>query len=508
MLRLAMFVFLLLLGICPPCAFAQENLTKLSPDPIQVILENGKGSANVAFAIKAGVPQPTATATEAVGPTSSISAADIHFNWMPPTDKTPAGLLLGLLSVDTKTFVEPGASYKGKVVVLWPSAPPTTVDYTIQFPTLISFDVSPEQADLILGPLQPQEITLRIKNTGKRKITRIVISSLGLKDAATGKRAELSETPLALDLNPGSETQIRYRPTQPHLAGSYTGTLDVTADQVARKSIPLVLRSRGPNYRDCSFLPFVLFLVVLAFAFWLSSMVEDWFGKGGLDRAQAILSLQASEADLNDGLRKIQKWQNDNAPAKVGQTEVRLQSLVDELATTIRAASGMPLDQLTKEAQRFASQAAATSLFWSFLKIATTTFAVPTQLKEVAAQLDKVEIPEPPALNVYRENLRKVVQGAIATEGLGGAAPAGPADADVASPRALQKRIKLMACLYRLLVWFVVFIAAYQTLYSNNRVFGSFLDYIAVFLWTLGLTQTGTKILADARSSYTRPTSV
>lgn len=68
----------------------------------------------------------------------------------------------------------------------------------------------------------------------------------------------------------------------------------------------------------------------------------------------------------------------------------------------------------------------------------------------------------------------------------------------------MDRRITRMAWVYRLTVWLVVSAVAYLTFYDRAFAFGTARDYISLFLWTLGLTQTGTQILARGKSSYTR----
>jgi hypothetical protein len=61
-----------------------------------------------------------------------------------------------------------------------------------------------------------------------------------------------------------------------------------------------------------------------------------------------------------------------------------------------------------------------------------------------------------------------------------------------------------MTFVHRTVVAVVVFAGAYMTLYWNDLDFGTLLDYLGVFLWSLGLTKTGTDILSRAKSSYSR----
>jgi hypothetical protein len=501
MLKTITLLLLLLSAFSQVYAIPEEDFKKLSPEPVQVLLENGKGSLEIVFARKAGITPPPTRVTAAFGSNNSISEKEIHFDWVTATTSEQPTLLEGRLWVETQSFVDHAAPYKGKIILLWPNAQPTTIDYQIVNSTSIGFDVYPEQVDQHLAILQPHGTTLRIKNTGKSKITNLVISSLGLVDTATGHKIDPPAKSSPIDLDPLQEKPIAYEWQQPLLAGAYSGALDITANNSTRKSIAVVLRTRGPGFRPLLFLPFVLFVAVLVLGFWLSWKLDQWFGQGGLQRAQTIQGLRRSQTDLTEGLRSLQRWQDEHPPAKVPRSTVRLQLLTDELITVLRDAENLPLTQLTAEAQRFASQVAVTSVFWSVVKIATGKFP-PAGLPGVTKKLDDVAIPQPLDLDVYRQNLLNVLQAETNAAGLGGAGVVAPPAPRVISPEALEKRIKFMALLYQFVVWFVVFVTAYQTLYLNDRSFGTLLDYLIVFLWALGLTKTGTQILTGAQSSY------
>jgi hypothetical protein len=53
-----------------------------------------------------------------------------------------------------------------------------------------------------------------------------------------------------------------------------------------------------------------------------------------------------------------------------------------------------------------------------------------------------------------------------------------------------------MGLLYQGVVWVTVFFTAYQAYFAHNLAFGTLSDYFVVFLWSIGLTQTGSQILA------------
>ncbi len=507
MLRARTIAILIVLGLfCVSVGAQDENFKKLGPDPIVVLTENGSGSARISFVRKAGVKTPQAwKVTDAVGTASSISEKDLKFEW---TDSLPVStqpdVVVGQISVvGTKAFIEPGVAYKGNLILLRENEQPLTFEFTIQNSTSINFSLSPENPALFLNYFQPREIHFRAKNTGKSKITTLQYG-LDIKNANGQTITTTKED--RVDINPGQEKEFTAAIPQPTLAGTYTGNLNVTANKSERKSISLTIQSRGPNIGAFALLPFMLFLIVVALTFWLSTYLEDWFGQGGnLERAQAVLSFQKSQKEVVELIPTLKRWETDHEAADaLKTTKSGLAELSDELALAIKNAATTTTTDLKTQAQRFATETMAKSIFWSVLQTATKLVTDPAKLKAVATRLDGVAVPQPLELNGYRDSLRKELAAAISAAGLGGG-PSLAADVTKLSPEDLQAKIKRMAWLYRLVIWIEVFVTAYQTLYFPNKVFGTSVDYIVVFLWTLGLTGAGTAIITKAHSSYTVP---
>lgn len=513
MLRTTTIALLVIVGlICFSVGAQDETFKKVAPDSIVILTENGSGSARITFVRKPGVQTPQAwKVTDAVGTASSISEKDLKFQWTDsPSVSDKPDVLVGQISVGTKAFIEPGVAYKGNLILLREKEQPLTIEYTIQNSTSINFTLSPESSELFLNQFQPGEIHFkpgeihfRAKNTGKSKITSLQYG-LDLKNANGQRVTTTKEDPV--DINPGQEKEFTAAIPQPTIAGTYTGNLSVTANKSERKSISVTVQTRGPNIGAFALLPFLLFVTVLALTFWLSKYLEDWFGQGGnLERAQAVLSFRKSQTDVVELIPTLKQWEtNHDAADAVKKTKFGLAELSDELALAIKNAATTSTTDLKNEAQRFATETMAKSIFWSVLQTATAQIKDPAKLKVIATRLDGVVLPQPLELNGYRDSLRKELAAAITEAGLGGA-PTFAADVTKLSPEDLQAKIRRMAWLYRLVIWIVVFVTAYQTLYFPNKVFGTSVDYIVVFLWTLGLTATGTTIITKAHSSYTVP---
>ena len=65
---------------------------------------------------------------------------------------------------------------------------------------------------------------------------------------------------------------------------------------------------------------------------------------------------------------------------------------------------------------------------------------------------------------------------------------------------AIQRKMRVMEWLQRGVVWVAVFGTAYLTFLFGKFSFGTLQDYINVFFWSVGLTQTGSQVLAKVRS--------
>jgi hypothetical protein len=512
-LRLFLSCFTVLLTLASPAwalpPAAEQRLTKLAPESILVPLENGSGVANVILVVAAGVGVPSFKVTSAVGSSNAIPSEQFKFNCQaePKTNPNDRTLLNCQLRLDAKVNVEPAATYTGRIIGYWPDAE-QSLDFTVSDRTSLEFSLAPARLDLTLDQFQPDTVTVRVRNTGKSNIDKLTITSSNLLDSETQHRVELAEVVKDLSnnpLRPMHDVEVSFKIPRPKLAGSYAGTLDVVAeDGQSRQSIPLVLRSRGPiPAENTYFIPFILFGATLILGFALSTKLENWLNLGGLQRAEAVLSLQKSEQELARLSLQVEQWGAQRPPEVFGNTRVRLQLAVTELRELIERVANLTQEQLVAEAQRFAHAEAHGRIFESAVKVALQQW--PTQEDKLNAVLTKLDGVEPSSdLNAYRESLRKVLEEAAKQDEIGASADnVRPSLPDLPAIVNLKNRIKFMSHLQSALVAVVVFIVAYQLFYARDFTFGKLLDYLQVFLWSLGLTQAGSQILARARSTFT-----
>jgi hypothetical protein len=499
---------------------AQDRLTKLDPEPVVVHLENGSGLSSLTVALGQGVGIPKFSVTPAVGSSNTIPASDITFAWV-TTPRPQAGsepqagvgqtVLTGQLTVNPRVNVEPNTNYVGRVIFYWPDVTDrVTATFTVSDRAQLAFSLTPTKLDLTFLQSQPDTILIRVKNTGRTAIGKLSVSSSDLIDTETQRRLTLPEqikdfgsTPLG----PSREAELSVKVVQPHWAGSYTGTLDVVANDVSRQSIPLAVRSRGPSpARNTYWVPFILFVATLLLGYLLSNLLESWFNLGGLKRAEVLISLRKSERELTRIAEQVEKWAAPPRPVTVfAQTRIRLLQDLDELRDLYRRIPDLTPEELVAEAKRVAVSATLAAIFESAVNIALKQWPdQPEKLNAVITTLDRVPTGTDP--NLYRAGLRSALEIAAKPEvdvAKARAFDASGALPDLPSPADLERRIKLMAQLERVVAAAVVFIMAYQLFYARNFAFGTLLDYLAIFLWSLGLTQMGTQLIARARSSYT-----
>jgi hypothetical protein len=350
---------------------------------------------------------------------------------------------------------------------------------------------------------------IRVKNTGRVAIKTLSISSSDLLDSETQRRLVLPEQVKdfgSAPLEPSRETEFSFKVMQPFWAGLYVGTLDVVANGREHQLIAFTLRTRGPApVRNTYWIPFLLFVATLLLGYMLSTILERWFNLGGLQRAEALRSLQKAERELSRIATQVEVWGANHPAGVFAKTRIRLQQSLKELLELQRRIPDLTNDELVAETKRFALTATLAGVFESAVNVALTQWPTePDKLNAMLRLLDDVDPGTDP--NSYRTSLRAVLDnppGQARTAAEANRFDARAALPDMPSPADLEKQIKRMAQLERAVAALVVFIMAYQLFYAKDFAFGTLLDYLGVFLWSLGLTQMGTQLIARARSSHT-----
>jgi hypothetical protein len=319
-----------------------------------------------------------------------------------------------------------------------------------------------------------------------RQLTAIIRlrSAAGLELSSNAAFSSQSSFPLTV----GQTVSATLCPPIPTVAGIYAGQLTFTMNGSKTQDVAITLTSRGPVFGDAHFiwLPLLLFLVVLAAGFTISQVLDQWFLRGGLARAEAIVAIYSLSTRVGIVAGKLTAL----APLP---SLLRALTLIRGEIDALQAGAADPGD-LSTEVQHVSSSVQGAE--WT----AVVLEAVPVALRAAAAnQMDSVALPTNDADLV---SYRNKIDAAATTSPAGGGAPALtqlPSKPRMTSALEVARRIKRMAWLQRGLIWIVSGLAAYSLSYANNPAFGSLLDYATVFVWSLGLTQAGTQVLTQAR---------
>jgi hypothetical protein len=303
---------------------------------------------------------------------------------------------------------------------------------------------------------------------------------------------------------------LRFQAPSLPFAGTYTGTAVIRYNGGKRVTLPLTVITRGPTLKVFHWLPLVLFLLVVALSSGLSLVAESWFGAGGgLARSQAIVALADAERALVESGRELAKVA---AEAGAAQKLIQLPVTAQNIERTQSAARDAR--QSIDPSRDFASalvlvrsgQLAASALV-ADLKSAWRAISA-AEIQTLCQAIEALPWPTDQAtLETYRTGTRKEIDAAL-QRSRPAAAPGAPQPAspmlgaqDTRSIGYFRQRVHLMLLVNRLTIGLVVLLTAYTTFYAPKPAFGLSTDYIALFLWGLGLTQAGAQIVARARTA-------
>jgi hypothetical protein len=170
-----------------------------------------------------------------------------------------------------------------------------------------------------------------------------------------------------------------------------------------------------------------------------------------------------------------------------------------ELETLLVNVNAKSLIDLQQAAQRFALGCTMNDELWTALQIADAKIP-PGNVVPMAIQLDGVARGSDPV--AYRAALLGVLTTptpvAPATVPIANAFGGG-LNLSKATASNLHIRVAVMDYAKLAVLGVVVWITAYTVYYWPNPSFGSALDYLTLFLWSLGLTTTGSQMVSGIR---------
>jgi hypothetical protein len=496
-------IVLLVLGsLISFVASAQTNpsYTKLSPQDPVIHLANGEGTENLYLLKAKGQSDPRIKVTDAIGRSSTIPAADIRVGSATIVD---ANTVVVPVSVKTHVYVEPGTAYDANLLLYGKdqNEPPVAVKFKLEDDSVVSFDAEQTTIAATISDDDSARQRIRIKNSGKSAITSFKITSSTLADSGNQHRAQMEPITQNTIIPAGQYADLEFILPRPPDAGTYTGTVYITANSSAQRSLGLTLQTRGPY--SSRHLPLILFFVVVAMEFVISSVLDAWFGSGGLTKAQAYLTMKTAQDQLTEVKDEITKWKPVAAalapPSRVPQTEMWVSKTLGDIQGIWQVFDTTPLGELTTDSEEFALLGSAARSVWIAIEVATSELSAnPSALQTATAGIDTVKLPSSRAdLVRYRQDLSAAMASSAGAVKLAASVAAGQTlQAKRRRMDAVREKIHGMNWLYQAAVASVVFITAYQVFFAQKWTFGTLSDYLAVFLWSLGLTTTGTQILA------------
>jgi hypothetical protein len=498
-------------------AATKVTVELLTPTPLDVTTNAGVGAMPFRLLLTGAATEITAIdATPPIADGQALAGTvTVRVESSTPMPENQR-ILAAVLEVKAAPPIAPNVKFSGMLLL------PTIggrVPYSITDKTNVVLTSSPDKIAMTWLVWQPDVARLQVRNTGTSAFA-LSTAAASLEDAGTKRRVEeaveIEPRDQPFTIGPGQSRQIAVRLPRPSLAGTYAGTLTLRS-QTDTLSLPLTITTRGPSPRGHVWIPFLLFVVTVIAGIWMSSRLEAFFGEGGgLRRAEAVVALGTLENDLtrvHKGLAEFLGRENLNLPRVLA----RFSPLI-EAVRTARTVPNVPnVDTVLREAR--AAQLAG-MLLQRLLQASVA--ALKTDPQALAALVKAVEALQWPSDDASFEAFDQQLRAAIDTvhkDMQSRAAAADPTELNEAAPRTTEPlllpqgspvtvdealdQIRRMTRLQQAGIWLLTVLTAYQTFYVSNAAFGTAFNYIALFMWSLGITQAGTQIVARARRPAT-----
>jgi hypothetical protein len=400
------------------------------------------------------------------------------------------------------------------VIAVWVGAVPPADAQLNDKPT---FQIVQDKIELYPKAAEPEPLgSMRVRNTGKTDIAEIDLLKSNLTDSNTRTTIQLEEAHNVLRLSPGQTWEIPLKFSPIYWAGNYTGSVVVSVPGADEKSVTVIVHTRGPlihwNWRgnDQVFYwsPYVFFVLTVIVGFALSSKLDVWMGTD-LPRAQAIQSLRSSEEEINKSVQTFRQWRQSfpslgDFPIVTSRLSILTADLLRILSDSYKIAPA----QLAVSAQSFYDTSSKLNILVSATQQIASQFQTnpkdPQTLASLTGtikRLDGLDFTDGGTIAAYRNGVVLALTAATSPSG----SPLAPKGAGApafniakASATEIGKRIRTMTWVNQSVIWAVVAMTAYSAHFATNWGFGTGLDYINMFLWSLGLTQAGKQLIARA----------
>ena len=342
--------------------------------------------------------------------------------------------------------------------------------------------------------------SLSVVNQTSTVIRKLSVSTSVLLDGKTGERIPATAWEADFDatapLSPNQRTDCRLPLTLSNHAGAYTGTLRIDGDSGFEGNLPLTIRIRGPYFPVWRDLPLIFLTIVFGVGWSLSMTLDYWFTvkRPLLDQVVTLKQIQTALAIF---LSNLAKWEQKNGITLIN-TDIAVTYDKSDLDGLLLNLASKTVADMQQAVERFTTSSALNDEFYTAIELSVTKIPL-ANLAALAKQLDAVSRNQ--SVAAYRTALLSVLTAPPAAPALAAIAP--PAFAfqpggnlSKATVASLHRRAVLMDWLKMFVVAVVVWLTAYTVYYAPNPSFGTSLDYIALFLWCLGLTATGSQIIS------------
>jgi hypothetical protein len=474
--RLSNIVFAVsIVAAVPAAAATSADAALIAPSPLTVSVQNGKGTATVYLAVAETLKDsdlPKIDVTAAVSPVGdTVPRTDIHTITGTPTK----GRLVPVeISVATLKILTPNTAYNATVSIF--TIPRQDLVLTITRPVATALDVDPKTLTTTLIAGDSGKRTVRIRNLSTTLPLQAEMTSLGYANAQGVSIADEAKLSPVLVAGRTKTTDIVL--PYPRYAGTYTGAIDVTGPTSETKTIAVSYTVRGPYAKYG--LPIILFFGILLVGALIAFGLESLWSDRRLAELEIERDLGAAMPPIERALAIIERWKL--AGADLPATRWALTGTIESIATALDTIGRLTPDQMREVAAMATNRARAAAA------LAAELSDPPDPATAKAA--DGV----PLDTQNYRTALRKAISGADLSESEA-ALEARPRTADD-----VTKSLTTIRRIRWLIVMLVVFLTAFLTFFQPDPQFGTCADYIKVFFWALGLTQTGSQIVTRIRA--------
>jgi hypothetical protein len=495
---------------------AQKNkptVELLTPTPLDVTTTNGVGAMPFRVLITGAVPDITkidATVPSGDGQ-AFVGSVTVQVEASTPLQENQK-VQPAVLTVKAAKPMPQGVKFSGLLIVPGLGRLP----YSITDKTNVVLTASPDKIGVTFLIWQSDLVRLQVRNAGTSSFA-LTGATLSLEDAGSKRRVEetVTTTESAQTIAPGQSRQISMTLPRPWLAGTYAGSLSLRSDTDSL-AVPVTITTRGPAPYGYVLLPAVLFVLTVIGGIWASSRLERFFGDGGgLRRAETVVAL----GTLENALERV-RTDLESLAQNTGLSLPIVLARFSPLRLAVRDARTIPntpnIETLMTEAR--AAQVAGMLLVRLLAAGVPPLNADVKALNDLSLAIEALPWPtDETSFGTFNTNVRAAIKKAhddliARTQQTNAAALQAnqPAPAQDPGPLMLppgtpttvggaSDQITRMTYFQNALIWLVTVLTAYQTFYAADADFGTLANYIALFMWSLGITQAGTQIVTHAR---------